>query len=485
MSNLSNKLNQAILKSLAGKYSLYIFQIISLAILSRLYTPQMFGVLAAVTVLILFFQLIATSGLGPAVIYAKSISIDQRDGIFTASFIIGTVGALLFYIFTPYLMGWLEIENLSYINLVLAFNILFSALSMLPLASLQKDTQFLLIARAEILAELLSLAVAVVMYYQGFGVLGLISKLMVVPVIRFVFYHFSSTKSSIGKAHFGKDIKAICTLFAVAKYQLAFNILNFFSRNLDTILITKYFGAVAVGFYEKSYQVMRYPLQLFTFAITPALQPILTEHKDNPFIVMKEFYRIAIKLACLGLFTSMVLYWSAADIVLILFGPQWESTVYILKVLSVTIPLQMVLSATGGIFQAFGATKEMFYCGLFSSSANVCAIVLGVLSGDLLTLCTFLAVSFALNYLQCFYVLHKYLFKSYPIKQFLILTTLIITCYLNLLDNATLNDALGIDYFDAFLNCLITSLIFFTIVTLLFLTISRLGLLEVRPSNKD
>ena len=321
MSNLSNKLNQAILKSLAGKYSLYIFQIISLAILSRLYTPQMFGVLAAVTVLILFFQLIATSGLGPAVIYAKSISIDQRDGIFTASFIIGIVGALLFYILTPYIMGWLEIENLSYINLVLAFNILFSALSMLPLASLQKDTQFLLIARAEILAELLSLAVAVVMYYQGFGVLGLISKLIVVPVIRFAFYHFSSTKSSIGKAHFGKNIKAICSLFAVAKYQLAFNILNFFSRNLDTILITKYFGAVAVGFYEKSYQVMRYPLQLFTFAITPALQPILTEHKDNPFIVMKEFYRIAIKLACLGLFTSMVLYWSAADIVLILFWP--------------------------------------------------------------------------------------------------------------------------------------------------------------------
>lgn len=485
MSNLSNKLNQAILKSLAGKYSLYIFQIISLAILSRLYTPQMFGVLAAVTVLILFFQLIATSGLGPAVIYAKSISIDQRDGIFTASFIIGTVGALLFYFLTPYIMSWLEIDNLSYINLVLAFNIMFSALSMLPLASLQKDTQFLLIAKAEILAELLSLAVAVVMYYQGLGVLGLISKLMVVPVIRFTFYHLSSARSSIGKAHFGKDIKAIFSLFAVAKYQLAFNILNFFSRNLDTILITKYFGAVAVGFYEKSYQVMRYPLQLFTFAITPALQPILTEHKDKPFIVMKEFYRITIKLACLGLFTSMVLYWSAEDIVFILFGPQWESTVYILKVLSVTIPLQMVLSSTGGIFQAFGATKEMFYCGLFSSAANICAIVLGVLSGDLLALCTFLAVSFALNYLQCFYVLHKYLFKRYPIKQFLTLTALIITCYLNLLGDTHANEAFTINYVNAFINCVITSLLTFTGLAMLILIIYKLGLLEENSYNND
>ena len=145
----------------------------------------------------------------------------------------------------------------------------------------------------------------------------------------------------------------------------------------------------------------------------------------------------------------------------------------------------MVLSSTGGIFQAFGATKEMFYCGLFSSTANVFAIVLGVLSGDLLTLCTFLASSFALNYLQCFYVLHKYLFKSYPIKHFLMLTTLIITGYLNLFHNTTLNDALRIGYTDAFINVLITSLLTFTVVILLFLTISRLGLLEVRPSDKD
>ena len=485
MSDLSNKLNKAILKSLAGKYSLYIFQIVSLAILSRLYTPQMFGVLAAVTVLILFFQLIATSGLGPAIIFTKDITQGQRDGIFSATLIIGIVGAILFFFLTPFIMDWLEIKNLKQINLVLALNILFSALSMLPLASLQKDTQFILIARAEILAELLSLGVAVAMYFSGYGVLGLLSKLMVVPIIRFGFYHLASTKSMLGKARFGNDVKAIYRLFAIAKYQLAFNVMNFFSRNLDTILIAKYFGAVAVGFYEKSYQVMRYPLQLFTFAITPALQPILTEHKDKPLVVMSEFYRIAIKLASLGLFASMVLFWAASDIVLILFGPQWENTVSILKVLSVTIPLQMVLSSTGGIFQAFGATKHMFFCGLFSSITNVCAIIFGVMTGDLLNLCTFLAISFAINYIQCFYVLHRYLFKSYPIIQFLLLSLIIMTCYLNLFFTSTLDTSLDMSYASAFLNCLIVGTASLTAVALLFFTLTKLGLLEIRPSKKD
>ena len=69
MSKINNELNRGILHSLIGKYSLYVLQITSLAILARLFTPNDFGTLAALQVLILFFQLLATSGLGPAIIH--------------------------------------------------------------------------------------------------------------------------------------------------------------------------------------------------------------------------------------------------------------------------------------------------------------------------------------------------------------------------------------------------------------------------------
>lgn len=429
---IEKKLNAAILQSLAGKYSLYIFQLISLAILARIFTPEMFGAIAAFQVFILFFQLLATSGLAPAIIYQDKLDAADRDGVFSVTLMIGLVGALLFFVLTPYLSLWLNLTGVDILSWVLAFNILFSSLSMLPMASLQKDARFLLVAKAEIIAELISLSACIALYYWGYGLEALAGKLLLVPIIRFVFYYISSNKTTIGQPVLGSDFTAIKKLMAIAKFQMGFNLLNFFSRNLDTILIAKYFGVATVGMYEKSYQIMKYPLQLFTFAITPALQPILTKYKHDPDLVEGEFYRVAVKLASLGFFTSMVLYWSTYDVVFIMFGPQWQQAADILRILTITIPLQMVLSSTGGVYQAFGATKQLFVCGVFSSVTNVIAIVSGVYSGSVETLCMFLAISFSVNYMQCFYLLHKKLFKSGLSKKQGVLLVLVFSSYVNL-----------------------------------------------------
>tara|TARA_Y100001956_G_scaffold77727_1_gene88542 strand:- start:1818 stop:3257 length:1440 start_codon:yes stop_codon:yes gene_type:complete len=429
---LAKEINAALLTSLTGKYALYIFQLLSLAIISRLFSPEVFGVVAAFQVFILFFQMLATSSLTSAVVYEETITAHQRNGIFSFSLCVGFTGSLIFYLITPSIANWLGIEDASSLSWVLAFNVLFSSLSMLPMASLQKDTKFLVVARAEIIAELLSFVGCVALYYIGLRLEALASKLMIVPLMRFVMYYHASASTSIGRPKFGKDIKQTYKLFAVAKYQMGFNVLNFFSRNLDTLLISKFFGVHLTGVYEKSYQLMRYPLQLFTFAITPALQPVFTKYKHSPQIIESEYYRIVFNLVLIGIFSSIVLFWKADEVVFILFGPQWNDTADILRILAVTIALQMVLSSSGGVFQAFGATREMFKCGVFSSVMNVSAIVLGVWLLDVRVLCFLLCISFLTNFLQCFYVLHKHIFKSKFGGRTYVLFSLVLVPYLNL-----------------------------------------------------
>lgn len=422
---LSKEINSALLTSLTGKYALYVFQMASLAIISRLFAPEVFGVIAAFQVFILFFQMLATSSLTSAVVYEETISKEQRNGIFSFTFCVGVVGSILFFLITPFLASWLDIEGAETLSWVLAFNVLFSALSMMPMASLQKDTKFLLIARSEIIAELSSLAVCVFLYYQGYRLEALASKLMIVPIVRFTMYYMMSARTSIGRPFFGRDIHLTYKLFSVAKYQLAFNVLNFFSRNLDTLLITKYFGTHLTGVYEKSYQLMKYPLQLFTFAITPALQPVFTKYKKDPEVVESEYYRIIYRLALVGVFAATVLFWKAEELVFILFGPQWHETADILRLLSVTVGLQMVLSSTGGVYQAFGATNHMFRCGVFSSVLNVSFIAIGVWFLDIRLLCMLLAASFWMSFIQCFYTLHKRVFGSKLSARFYVLAFLI------------------------------------------------------------
>ncbi len=431
MSKINNELNKGILHSLIGKYSLYVLQITSLAILARLFTPNDFGTLAALQVLILFFQLLATSGLGPAIIHRETISDEERDGIFSATLIIGLMLSLLFIYITPALASWLALMNVNLLTYVLALSVFFSAISMLPLASLQKDTQFIIIGKAEIFAELIALIICIILYFMELGVVALAIKILVTPIGRFIFYHRFSKHTEIGKAKIGIKISSIIPLLAIAKFQLGFNILNFFSRNLDTLLVAKYFGVTTVGFYEKTYQVMRYPLQLFTFAITPALQPVLTRYKSQPELIFTAYYQLAYKLALMGIFTATIMFWYADDIIFILFGSQWFPVSELLKILALSIPVQMVLSSTGGLYQAMGATKQMFYCGIFSSFVNVSAIIFGVYMGDMIVLCISLVTAFVINYVQCFYVLHRFVFKVKRVKSFMILSLFVFISLLN------------------------------------------------------
>lgn len=433
MSKIDRALNTGIIHSLIGKYSLYILQIVSLAILARLFTPEQFGTLAALQVLILFFQLLATSGLGPAIIHQNKISTQQRDGIFSATIIIGLLLSILFFHLTPLLADWLGLTNVNVLTYVLTLSVFFSALSMLPLASLQKDTKFIIIGKAEVLAELIALLICIFMYYLNFGMIALAIKMLITPVGRFVFYYRYSIKSEIGRAKVGSKISSILPLIEIAKYQLGFNILNFFSRNLDTILVAKFFGVAIVGLYEKTYQIMRYPLQLFTFAITPALQPVLTRYKHQPGIIFKSYYKLAYKLAVIGLITASIIFWYSNEIIFILFGPQWLAASELLEILAISIPVQMVLSSTGGLYQSMGATKEMFYCGIFSSVVNVSAILVGIYIGDMTVLCTNLVVAFIINYIQCFYVLHRHVFKIKGFSHFVKLSCCILITPLNVL----------------------------------------------------
>jgi len=434
MTKIKKDLNKAILQSLTGKYSLYIFQILSLAILSRIFTPEMFGILATLQVIVMFFQLVATSSLGPAVVYADTLSTKDRDGIFSFTLLFGSVLVAAFYIGADSLFIWLGLGEESFnLTVMVCFVILASSASMLPVATLQKDSLFIDIAKADIYAEFSAFVLCITLFYFDFGFIALASKFVFVPSIRFFFYYFKSSKTSIGQPKFGSSISSIKILLSFAKYQLGFNLLNYFSRNLDTILITKYFGVATVGFYEKSYQVMRYPLQLFTFAITPALQPVLTKYKNQVDIIEKEYYPIAFKLAMLGFFVSWVLFWGSSEVIYIMFGPQWHEAGQYLSLLAVSIPLQMVLSSTGGIYQAVGKSKLQFYCGLFSSVVNITMIVLGVYFADLILLCQLLVVGFIINFVQCFWVMQWNIFKRKYNLNLLLIFCIVLSPYLNLL----------------------------------------------------
>lgn len=414
-----NALYDAIIKSVSGRLSAYLIQFIFLGVYARLFSPNEFGVLASIQVFALFFQMLSDIGIGPAIINENKINNQQRDGIYSFTFILGIIIGLAFYGFSyglDYFYSDYSYQNLA---IIISLSILFNALSIVPKTSLVKDAKFIHLAKIDVFSELFSFGFVYLFYSMGFGILALASRVLFLAIFRFIMTLFFSKNTELGKPSFNKEVHHIKSIYGFASYQFGFNFINYFSRNLDNILVGKFLGMEKLGIYDKSYQLMRYPLMVTTYAMTPAIQPILTKHRDDKKIIIREHNLLSKRLLILSVLISFFLYLNSRDVVWIIFGNQWDSVVPLIRIFSIIIPIQAILSTSGSFFQVMNKPKLLFFSGLISAVINIAAIIVGVYLGDVRYISYALVISFTLNFIQTYYFMFNFCFE-YSAKDFYI-----------------------------------------------------------------
>jgi len=402
-----SKLYRAIARSMGGRYLTYAVQFASLMILARLFSPEVFGLVASVQVFYLFFQLLADGGLAPAVISLDALEKRDRDGIFGLTIVAGLILAAAFLALTPAITYFYEANALSSVVPYICIALIFNTMSIFPISALQRQQSFYQLAVSGVVAELIALTTVLIARSSIEPLHALALRLPVYSFVNYATVHFFTKWTDFGRPRPGAHFSAVRPLLRVSGFQMAFNALNYFSRNLDKILIAKHMGAATLGIYDRSYSLMRYPLQLLTFAMTPAIQPVLRSHSNDPDYVRGIHTDLAFKLSLLSLACAAGIYFMAETIVVVAFGKQWIASVPIIRLLSLSIPVQVVLSTSGSFFQTFRRTDLMFMCGVFSAITNVGAIIWGVSTGSVEMLCWALFVSFHINFLQAYYLLHR------------------------------------------------------------------------------
>lgn len=83
-----------------------------------------------------------------------------------------------------------------------------------------------------------------------------------------------------------------------------------------------------------------------------------------------------------------------------------------IRILALSVGIQIILSSSGSIFQAAGDTRSLFICGLFSSTLNVAGIVLGIFYfGTLTAIAGCIVTTFTINFVQCYWQMYRVTFR--------------------------------------------------------------------------
>lgn len=391
---VKNMFLRGMLFTAVGKYSNMVCLLLVNAVLSRLLTPRDFGVVAAVTVFVVFINEFATAGLGPAVIQHQDLSDKDISYIFNFSVLFALVCAAIMAAI-GWILEWFY-GGLIYreVSWALAVGVFLQGSAVVPQAILLKAKKFPQISVILISASLCGGTSGVVAALNGAGVFSLAIQLVVSGMVtlgltlRFSRIHLRS----------GISIKPVQKVWKFARNQLGFNLVNYFARNMDNLLVGKVLGPTALGAYNKAYQLLLYPNSVLLGIITPVLQPVLAEHQDNVKLIRNAYLKIFHVLALVGMPLSCMLCLSSREVVFCLYGNQWEASVVPFTILAVTVWMQMTLSSTGAIFQARNQPARLFRVGLISTAIILAGIVCGILLGNIEYLAVTLAIAFGINW---------------------------------------------------------------------------------------
>lgn len=427
--SIKKQLVSGVFYTAISKYAGIFISLIVSAILARLLSPDEFGVVAVATVIINFFGIFTDLGISPAIIQNKELTKKDLSNIFSFTIFGGVILSVLFFTSSWTIGNYYKNETLITICQLLSINLFFSALNIVPNALLYKDMMFKYIALRSLIVQLIGGSLSVLAAFANVGLYALIIN----PIFSSIILFIISYKKKPQKIYFSLGLCSIKKILTFSVYQFLFNLINYFNRNLDKLLIGRYMSMEALGFYEKSYRLMMLPLQNITYVISPVMHPLFSEMQDNICKLAMSYERVIRVLAYIGFPLSVLLYFTSTEITLILFGHQWIKSIAPFHILALSVGIQIIMSTSGSIFQAANDTKSMFICGLFSTSLTISSLLVGIFVFETLEAISWsICIAFSINFIQCYWMMYRVTFKrstNYFIKELinpLILTILLI-----------------------------------------------------------
>ena len=371
MSSIKKNLIVGVFWSAVEKYSSLILNIGISMILARILSPQEYGVVSIATVFISFLTLFASMGIGPAIIQRKDLSQQDLDNIFTFTLVVAAILSISLFLLSGSISNYFGEKELSIICKILSVNLFFSAANVVPNALMAKNQRFRDIAKRTVLLLLISGPLSIIIALWGGGVYSL----LVSPIITSIGIYLYNNKYYPCHIRLNLSLSPVKSIFGYSVYQFLFEIINYFSRNLDKLIIGKHLSIGALGYYDKSYRLMLLPLNNITSVIGPVIQPVLSNIQNDKIEIAQKYLKIISVAATISFPLGVYLFFTADELIRFFYGSKWDLAIPAFKILSLSIPLQVVLCTSGSIYQVANATRSLFYIG----TLNTCVTIIGML----------------------------------------------------------------------------------------------------------
>lgn len=408
--------------------------LLQIAILTRFLEKSDFGIVAIAYLFITFTTLFMDMGMSVGIIHRQNITNKEYSSLFWLNIIFGSILTGALFLLAPVVTSGYHFQNLTNVVKLICFTIFLNALGTQQRTYCQKMTYFGRLALIEIIGSIITMIVAVTSAMAGHGVYSLAySSLAGAIVINVTHLIIGLIKDSRLEFHF--SLSETIPFLRIGIYQVGSSILDFFTRELDIMIVSATLGLEFLGVYNIAKRV---PTAIYSFIqpiVGRVFAPILAEKQGNINVLKTNYMKLSKTLSWVSFPMYLFLAAVSPTIISIVFGTSYLDGVPVMMVFCLRYAFNGVNGVCGALQTATGRTDIGLKWTIYLITTTAIVYYATSYFGITAFLCGIFALTF-INAVVCWYMQFKQmvgiLFSEYLTiytRSFIICTFLSIIVY--------------------------------------------------------
>jgi O-antigen/teichoic acid export membrane protein len=383
-----------------------IAQLISVGIipvLTRLYSPEEFGIFAIFSSIVAILGVFATGRYEYAILADKSN--DDAWNIFYAVFILSVLFSIFVVAFSIVGREWVESAlniNVSFLIIYMAgFSIFLGGIYQASYYWLNRQQYYHILTRSRVVGALILAIVSTLFGFLGFGAEGLIAGMILGQVANLLSIYIS-VKSNRGnhiRPAWSKIITSAKQNLDYPRFLIPSSALDRFSSHSHILLLSYFFGTSVTGALGLYQRVVALPIRLIGNSIADVFKQHASVELNEKGECLELFYSTAFKLFLLGIIPFVLLLTVSPIMFEVVFGPEWRIAGEYAQTLSWMFFFGFVVSPLSSLF--FIARKQKFdlIMQVYLLVSTLPALYIGHVYEDMFLAITLFTISYCIKYI--------------------------------------------------------------------------------------
>ena len=388
-----------------------VLRFLQLAILARLLSPEDFGLMAMIMVVLGFAQSFADMGISNAIIHRQDTTREQLSSLYWINIIAG--GAVFFLVVaaTPHVVSFYKEPRLEELMFWAAMIFIVIPIGQQFQILLQKYLRFKELSLVEIVSALIGGVIAILSAVAGQGVLSLIWGQLSNSTSKTVILVGLGWKEWRPKLHFKRsDLRGY---IGFGLYQMGEKSINYFNSRIDQLLIGTLLGAQALGYYSLAFNLVIQPIAKINPILTRVAFPVFAKIQTDTKL-LRRGYIMVIKVISMINFPLLLGLAAVAPLLIpLIFGEQWLPAIVLVQILALVALIRSTGNPVGSLLLAKGRVALGFKWNFMRLVTQIIGVYAGAHFGGII------GVASVVLFIQVVY---------FPLSYLILIRTLIGRC---------------------------------------------------------